>query len=84
MQGPCIQGGQGPQRKNSVLIAPLDSFMVPSYGKNNESANKYAQTLILVNLIVVKIIGFGHNSESSGAFLTKIGGNDSYRPPGPF
>ena len=27
---------------------------------------------------------FGHNSESSGAFLTKIGGNDSYRPPGPF
>ena len=26
---------------------------------------------------------FGHNSESSGAFLTKIGGNDSYRPPGP-
>ena len=24
---------------------------------------------------------FGHNSESSGAFLTKIGGNDSYRVP---
>ena len=45
----------------------------------------YAQTLILVNLIVVKIIGcLGHNSESSGAFLTKIGGNYSYRPPGPF
>ena len=27
---------------------------------------------------------FGHSSESSGAFLTKIGGNYSYRPPGPF
>ena len=27
---------------------------------------------------------FGHSSKSSGRILTKIGGNDSYRPPGPF
>jgi len=27
---------------------------------------------------------FGHKPESSGAFLTKIGRNDSYKPSGPF
>ena len=45
----------------------------------------YAQNLILVNLILVNFfVFFGHSSESSEAFLTKLGGNSSYRPPGAF
>ena len=31
------------------------------------------------------ILGFfGHNSVSSGRIWTKLGGNESQRPPGPF
>ena len=45
----------------------------------------YAQTLILVNLIVVICFSFfAHNSAPRRLTGTRIGGNESYRPPGPF
>ena len=72
---------------------------LPELSKPSRTSGENQKTLVLatdlfytnlgnksLNSLFIHLKGpiFGHNSESSGAFLTKIGGNDSYRPPGPF
>ena len=37
-----------------------------------------------MDLIVVIFLFFGHNSAPRRPIGTRIGGNESYRPPGPF
>ena len=45
----------------------------------------YDQTLRVVVLIVVKMLGFFyHNSAPCRRIGTRIGGNESYKPPGAF
>ena len=58
-------------------------FLCPE-GKDREKEN-YAHIEIVVAFLVVNFCWFfGHSSESSQWILTKIGGNDSYRPPKSF
>ena len=66
------------------LIKPIKSYRSLLRTYITPIKTYYTQNSIPVNLILVNFFCFfGHNLESSGAFLTKIVGNSSYRPSGP-
>ena len=53
--------------------------------KNKKTKQNNKKTLFSLDPACLSVcLFFGHKSESSGAFWTKIGGNLSFQPPGPF